>query len=177
MSLYTPVALDQVFIPLQLKPHQALIDQLLPLEHRRQLSEGITRGEVSPEVVPVLIQAEHNFASFMGRQGSIPFPHLWSGLTREKSAAVIQGTPGMGKSTLLLRLALHMARRSKGVLDDLSGQEFAPLVLPLFISLGPYATFRRNSIQSSSVSLPLSSQFGLEILKQCLHCRVGRCGL
>jgi len=49
----------------------------------------------------------------------------------------------MGKSTFLMRLALHMAHRGLGKEDDLR-QRIEPTLVPLFISLGLYATFRQQ---------------------------------
>lgn len=78
-----------------------------------------------------------------GKEKSVPIMRLWRVLS-EEPAAVIQGTTGMSKSTLLLRLALPMARCTEGSHDDLSGQQLAPTLIPLFISPGPYATCRQK---------------------------------
>lgn len=151
--LYTPVKLDQIFIPLRLKPHQSTIDQLLTQENRKILREGIQAGHVAEEVEAVLMQAERDFARVIYNNQSIEIDDLWKGLTRQEPAAVIQGTPGMGKSTLLLRLALYMARRSKGMHDDIAKQAFSPTLIPIFISLGYYASYRQKTSGEKQKSL------------------------
>ncbi len=62
-------------------------------------------------------------------------------LTIASPAAVIQGYPGMGKSTLMERLTLHMARRGLKLPDPtMPGAEaFANALVPLLIRLGKYA--------------------------------------
>ncbi|HEX3639712.1 MAG TPA: NACHT domain-containing protein, partial [Ktedonobacteraceae bacterium] len=74
-------------------------------------------------------------------------------------AAVIQGYPGMGKSTLLLRLTLYMARRGCGKADSLK-EAVSPVLIPVFIRLGRYATFldqQTKNSQDSSIWKYLSS--------------------
>ena len=52
------VQLDEVFIPLRLRPHQSTIDQLLTLQQRQELREGIRHGQIARGLEAVLIDAE-----------------------------------------------------------------------------------------------------------------------
>jgi predicted NACHT family NTPase len=70
---------------------------------------------------------------------------FWQNLTKERPAAIIQGYPGVGKSTLLKYLALYMARRclkqrSRAVLAPLT-----PALTPFLISLGDFANERSRT--------------------------------
>ncbi|HVU69459.1 MAG TPA: NACHT domain-containing protein, partial [Ktedonobacteraceae bacterium] len=160
--IYEAVALDAIFIAPRFKPHRALTDQALTATFSELLRTRIASGEVSPEIEAVLIararEYEQQFGSLaddsrlLHMDSNVTIEDLWLRLSREEPAAVIQGTPGMGKSTLLMRLALHMARRNLGRKDDLAGQQLAPLLVPLFISLGPYATFRKQRRKSDEKS-------------------------
>ncbi len=128
------VQLDEVFIPLHLRPHQSTIDQLLTPQQRQLLREGIHHGQIAKEVEVVLIDAERQHELLL-KQGKTLFEleELWQHLDRDHPMAVVQGYPGMGKSTLLLRLMLYMARRHHGKTDPLPTQ-----LSPLFASR-PYS--------------------------------------
>lgn len=97
--------------------------------HLRGLSTQLDAIFVAPEFYPNLPLTDHPpqrdelKAAYLSQQDheiwrytfdenyKIDLPTLWQNLTKEKSAAVIQGYPGIGKSTLLARLALYMAER------------------------------------------------------------------
>src|SRR6266436_4786559 len=55
------VQLDEIFIPMQLRPHQSQIDQLLTQEQSKILREGIRRGKIAKDVEHVLIDAERQY--------------------------------------------------------------------------------------------------------------------
>ena len=141
------VQLDEIFIPLQLRPHQLDIDidQWLTAEQKAQLREGMHSGIVAEEVERVLINAEQRYElGLRSSKDRVTMLDLWQYLNRDHPAAVIQGYPGMGKSTLLLRLTLFMARRGLGKPDPLE-EPFSPILVPLFLRLGQYATFLRQA--------------------------------
>jgi hypothetical protein len=140
------VKLDEIFIPLYLFPDQSNIDHWLPPEQRRKLREGINCGQVAPEVESVLVDAEKSYELLMkgNREKAIGLQELWQYLTNNSPAAVIRGYPGMGKSTLLLRLTLSMARRGLKESDQLE-EQISPLLIPIFIRLGHFATFWRDA--------------------------------
>src|SRR6266700_3701278 len=146
------VQLDEIFIAMQLRPHQSNIDQLLTKEQGKLLREGMRRGKVAKEVERVLVDAERQYELLLRKNNHIEIEDLWQRLTREHPAAVIQGYPGMGKSTLLLRLTLYMARRGLGKADPLE-KPLAPILVPLFIRLGRYATFRQQAKNDTNPSI------------------------
>ncbi|HEY4036698.1 MAG TPA: NACHT domain-containing protein, partial [Ktedonobacteraceae bacterium] len=153
------VQLDEIFIPMQLRPHQSDIDQLLTQEQSKLLREGIRRGKVAKNVEHVLIDAERQYERLLKGSDKIEIQDLWQRLTKDHPAAVIQGYPGMGKSTLLLRLTLYMARRGRGKTDPLAKQ-VSPVLIPIFIRLGRYASFlgqQTKNGQDSSLWKYLSS--------------------
>ena len=138
------VRLDEIFIPLQLRPHRSEIDQLLTLEQSKREREEITAGRAAQEEEEVLVDWERQHERLLLKSDRIAIQDLWQRLTSEHPAAVIQGRPGMGKSTLLLRLTLYMARRGREATDPLK-EQLSPLLVPIFIRLGKYATFREQS--------------------------------
>ena len=153
------VQLDEIFIPMQLRSHQSDIDQLLTQEQSKILREGIRRGKVAKDVEHVLIDAERQYERLLKGSDKIEIQDLWQRLTKDHPATVIQGYPGMGKSTLLLRLTLYMARRGRGKTDPLEKQ-VSPVLVPIFIRLGRYATFlgqQTKNGQDSSIWKYLSS--------------------
>jgi hypothetical protein len=144
------VHLDEIFIAMQLRPYLSYIDQLLSEEQSKLLHEDVQYGRVAPEVERVLIDAEHQYESFLRKNARrIEIEDLWQQLTKEHPAAVIQGYPGMGKSTLLLRLTLYMARRGRGLADPLK-KPITPLMIPLFIRLGRYAAYCQQAKRAES---------------------------
>lgn len=92
------VPLDEVFIPLHLRPHQSTIDQLLTSQQKQLLREGIHHGQIPLEVEAVIIDAERQHELLL-KQGQtlVEIEGLWQNLDRDHPMAVIQGYPGMGK--------------------------------------------------------------------------------
>lgn len=76
---------------------------------------------------------------------AIAITELWQRLTKDSPAVVIQGYPGIGKSTLLNRLTLCMARRMQGKPDpDSVLSSLTPTMIPLFIVIKEYADWREQ---------------------------------
>ncbi|HKF39032.1 MAG TPA: hypothetical protein VKB35_19200, partial [Ktedonobacteraceae bacterium] len=147
------VPLDEVFIPLRFHSNRPRTD--LPL------TEPDFPGEPSvgdsPSHATDAQELQRIYEQFARRSWQRPFQEhvtssvaeLWHRITPEQPAVVIQGFPGMGKSTLLNRLTLHMARR--GLIPDRLGRSTDPLVpdpqasilspilVPLLIRLSEYA--------------------------------------
>lgn len=145
--------LDEIFIAMQLHPHLSTIDQLLTEQQRKLLREDIHRGIVAPEAELVLIAAEREFQRMLNHSERIEIQQIWQHLTKEHPVAVIQGRPGMGKSTLLQRIVLYMARRGLRKLDPLGDTWLSPELVPLFIRLGNYATFRQGAKDGDTASI------------------------
>ncbi len=101
----------------------------------------LKRGEIPEEVAQVLFEAEKDWQRFLQKVDKISLADLWKRLTGKYPAAIIQGEPGIGKSTLMDRLTLHMARRGKDELDPymLDADCFDPPLIPLLIRLKRYA--------------------------------------
>jgi len=150
------VALDEVFIPLQLRPHQTKIDLPLTEQQRLLLREELHRGELPPDIERVLMAAEQDWDRLLRKSDKISMSDLWMRLTQDRPAAVIQGFPGMGKSTLMSRLALHMARHSLGQPDPTLPGNFEPPCIPVFLSLGKYAGYRSENAAERSVDCSLA---------------------
>src|SRR5258708_18864298 len=126
--IYEAVALESIFILPRFRPHRALTDQALTEELSKRLRAGIQSGEIPQEVEEVLVERARAYEQFPAGWGgrNVGMKDLWELLSRDEPAAVIQGTPGMGKSTFLMRLELHMARRGLGKGEDLGKQQIEP---------------------------------------------------
>src|SRR5260370_11525132 len=98
------VQLDEVFIPLQFRTNRSYLDYPLTEDELRDYRNRLKSNMLSEEIERVLFDAEKNWQSNFKQSDRINFVELWQRLTKEHPAAVIQGFPGMGKSTLLARL-------------------------------------------------------------------------
>jgi len=104
------VPLDEVFIPLEFRPNRPPSEYPLTEEERRIYRDLSQRGALSEEMERILFEAEKGYQQLLKRIDRISIADLWQCLTRNSPTAVIQGVPGIGKSTLMERLTLHMAR-------------------------------------------------------------------
>ena len=139
--IFESVRLDEVFIPLQLRPNRPRADYPLTdkeLESYRQLMRS---GTSSREMDRIVLDAERNWQHLLKDSDRISIADLWQLLTFDHPTAVIQGYPGMGKSTLMERLTLHMARRMLHQPDPemLEAGSFNSGLVPLLVRLGKYA--------------------------------------
>src|SRR5260370_23626459 len=96
------------------RPRSAYAVTEKELEEYRELRRI---GKLSAEQESVLIDAENNWQYILKQSDKISIADLWQRLSKEQPVAVIQGAPGMGKSTLMERLTLHMVRRCLGQPD------------------------------------------------------------
>ena len=141
------VRLDAVFVPLTFWPARPLtdypldVDEIDVLRRRRLLSEDAER-----DVDRILLDAERSWHRLLSRGSRSTFAEVWSHLTPGRPTLVVQGFPGTGKSTLLARLALHMARRCLGDLDTLPSAP-QPTAVPLFVQLREFADARTRDPQ------------------------------
>ena len=153
------VWLDDVFVaplfyPLQLPPENEL-----PLK-KEDLTDKLNEDHL-------IYEGKKSEYFFMDEQDKVSLFHLWQNLCRDKPAAVIQGFPGTGKSTLLLGLVLYMAHRGLNEPSYAIGQAFdwfaalnpgfhpashslsgltalrrlSPPLLPVFINLKEYGAY------------------------------------
>src|SRR5258708_24603955 len=101
--------LDEVFIPLRLRPNRPLSDYPLDEEQLEEMRASLRSGIFSEEMQQILLSAEKSWHLRTPHE-SITLAEFWQRLTGDIPAAVVQGFPGMGKSTLLAYLALLTAR-------------------------------------------------------------------
>lgn len=131
------VQLDEVFIPLLFRPNRPLTDYPLTEGEMSYYRDKLKEGLNTEELERLLFDAEKSWQ--LKESAKISIDDLWQRMSIKQPAAVIQGFPGMGKSTLLSRLTLHMARRSLGRSDPYMPQLLDPPLIPIFLSLGDYA--------------------------------------
>jgi hypothetical protein len=135
------VPLTEVFIPLQLRANRPLIELPLSEEERARVREALDRGdELSEGMQDILLSREREWLRRVEDGDRLEMIQVWEKLTPEHPAAVIQGYPGMGKSTLMERLALHMALRILRKSDPTMPTQFDPVCIPIIVRLNDYAT-------------------------------------
>lgn len=133
--------LDQIFIPMKFWPNLQLTDYPLTDIALEELRHRLQSGTPSDsDVKRVLIEAEKNRKLILHQSDRISIADIWEKLTKESPAAVIQGFPGMGKSTLMERLTLYMARAGLRQSDpDMPERErLRPQLIPVLLHLGRY---------------------------------------
>ena len=134
------VPLTEIFIPLQLRANRPLME--LPLseaeraEVRRALEQG---GELSETMQDILFWKEREWLRRTEEGDRLEISRVWNRLAAEHPAAVIQGYPGTGKSTMLDRLALHMAFRLLRQGDPSMPMQLDPVCVPIAVRLNDYA--------------------------------------
>ncbi len=156
------VRLDEVFIPLQLRLNRPRIDYPLTEKELAALHESRKIGKLSPEQERVLINAEGSWQHILKQGDRISIADVWGRLNKDHLTAVIQGAPGMGKSTLMERLTLHMARHSLGEPDPElpDAARFEPPLVPILLRLGEYATARTRDCKSYRVPFKVIRLYG-----------------
>jgi hypothetical protein len=147
------VSLVEVFIPLQLRPNRPRADYPLTASELKDYHHRLEHGQLAEDIERLLFDAEKNWLRITDESDRMSIEDLWERLMDISPAAVIQGFPGMGKTTLMARLTLHMARCGLGQADSSMPSRLEPTLLPIFVSLGAYATAR---IQAAEASTDLS---------------------
>lgn len=143
------VPLDQVFIPLQFHSNRPRVDYPLNDEEIREYRENQKRGVFVEDLERMLFEAEKNWIH-PPTDDMVNFSQVWQSFIPQVPAVVIQGYPGMGKSTLMLRVALHNARVCLSQDDSTMGTTLTPARIPIILKLAEYA---REQIDSPSLSL------------------------
>ena len=186
-GLVASVPLDEVFIPLQFKPGKPPSDKPISEQERHWHRDFLQHfghlypQEATAELERALFLSEQEYESILERRVRVDFAYLWQNCTRKEPAAVIQGYPGMGKSTLTQRLGLYMARRSLSLPDPGMAQadDIQPTLIPVLIPLKEFADAREQNANLSleaflthhldKLCIPGSDSFVLTALKS------GRC--
>lgn len=137
------VRLDEIFIPMELWLNRPLTDYPLNDIMLEKLRRRL-QSSASPDEERVLIEAEKNWQHILKQGDRISIANVWQQLTSEHPAAVIQGFPGMGKSTLMERLTLYMARAGLRQSDSEmpEREKLQPSLVPVLLRLGRYADAR-----------------------------------
>ncbi len=151
------VRLADVYIPPLFYANRLLVDFPLSeaeLESYRHVL-ALKEKRSLPELERVILVAEKNWYHVLRKDELLGLDVLWQRL-RASSAVVIQGYPGMGKSTLMERLTLHMAARGlhRPDLEMPEQKALTPVLLPLLLHLGSYAIALERSVDSARFDLP-----------------------
>lgn len=144
------VPLDEIFIPLQFRLNRPRADYPLTESELRDYQSRSEQGTLTEEMELLLFEAEKNWQPLLKKADRISITELWQRLTATKPVAVIQGYPGVGKSTFLARLTLHMARCGLHQSDPTMFKHLDPTLVPFLVNLGDYAI---EWAKTSSLSL------------------------
>ena len=135
-------------------------------------SKLLREGKFTEAMERVFIGREKTWEEMLRRGERISIAHLWQQLDRDNPAAVVQGYPGMGKSTLMARLTLHMARCGLGLPDPTMGQPLytsypsSSAPVPVLLLLKDYAIELEKALKEAA-ELPLLSY--LKVATDRLH--------
>lgn len=143
------VPLEEIFIPVDLRPNRPLSDYPLTKVEQDRFRSSLVPPlfigrdeERRREIARLLSTARQGWYHPFRQDDRVSIADLWQRMTKESPVAVIQGYPGMGKSTLLTRLAHHMAWRCLEQPDPMMPQQLEPALIPIQLSLGGYAAER-----------------------------------
>ena len=152
------VLLDEVFIDLRFLPGRLPSDHPITREYSRYES-ALRQGLLTEEMERIFPEIEKVWKAMIMKGEPLYLNDLWHNLIRDDPAAVIQGYPGMGKSTLTTRLALHMARLGLAIPDPLMPRSLcqpAEAPVPILISLKDYSIeFVRVTANDKDNILPI----------------------
>jgi hypothetical protein len=133
------VLLADVFIPLEFRESpKALKLQPLDQDEIQEPSLGLDQRHADYLLIDPKGEWER---SFMQRD-HLGISDLWELLSPERPAAVIQGSPGMGKSTLLSRMTLSMA--CQGLEEPDPQLVLTPTLIPILVLIREYADYLNN---------------------------------
>jgi hypothetical protein len=135
------VRLADIYIPPRFHANRARVDFPVSNEDLERYRAALKRGGmIAWELERVVFEAEHNWHLVFQMDKRVGLEVVWERLNGWH-AVVIQGYPGMGKSTLMERLTLHMAARGLGRPDPEmpAHEKLMPTLLPVLLRLGSYA--------------------------------------
>ncbi|HEY1348226.1 MAG TPA: NACHT domain-containing protein [Ktedonobacteraceae bacterium] len=138
------VHLADIFIAPQFRLNRPLVDFPLSEQELEQYRQSLKRSKgPSTDLERVVFESEKNWQHLLLQSEKVGIAAVWKRLDRDK-AVVIQGYPGMGKSTLMERLTLHMAARGLRRPDPAMPEQehLTPVRLPVLLRLGEYAVAR-----------------------------------
>ncbi len=147
------VLLDEVFIPLMFLPKRLPSDYPITREEFTRYREMLKNEQFSEEMERVFLGTEKTWLNILKKGEQINIAEFWQQLTSTTPVAVLQGYPGMGKSTLMARLTLHFARCGSNQLDPSMGNQLEPpqtTPVPVLLLLKEYAIEVEKALALSS---------------------------
>lgn len=180
------VELDKIVISLQFRLNEPLTDYPLTEVELRYYEDRRSRGVLTQEESRLLYSNRQSWLNPFN-QDKITMTDLWNRFTQKEPVAIIQGFPGMGKSTLLTYFVLYMARCNLRLFYKHGYMpKLRPKLIPIYIHLGDYVRAyarARSETPNNSLSLRKYLAYTLEelhitgiaqfIINDCL--RTGRC--
>jgi hypothetical protein len=137
------VRLADIYIPPRFYANRTRVDFPVSDEDLERYRQSLKRGQFMPDLERVLFEAERNWHNVLRTGERVGLDVIWQQLSEGSGcdAVVIQGYAGMGKSTLMERLTLHMAARGLRQPDpDMPEREkLTPVLIPVLLRLGNYA--------------------------------------
>lgn len=129
------VELADVFIPLELRASPRPL-KLLPLSpDELENVAGLDRQQADY----LLLDPKGEWERTLLKSDRLDIATLWEQLSQTQPVAVIQGSPGMGKSTLLARIALSLALQGQNKID--TQLPLKPSLMPILLSIKEYADY------------------------------------
>jgi hypothetical protein len=138
------VRLADIYIPPRFYVDRAKVDLPLSSEELKRYRQLLQRGGLAPDqermLEQALVEADESWYRVLKAGQRVGLDLVWQQLSAHR-AVVIQGQPGMGKSTLMERLTLHMAARGLGRPDPEmpEREKLTPALLPVLLRLSNYA--------------------------------------
>ncbi len=136
------VHLADIFIAPQFRPNRPIVDFPLSAQELTEYSQSLKQSNAHAlELERVLFESEKSWQHQLHATDRVGLAEVWKRLDSER-AVVIQGFPGMGKSTLMERLTLHLAWRGLRKPDPTMPEQecLTPGLLPILLRLGEFAT-------------------------------------
>jgi len=146
------VKLADIYIPPSFYTNRARVDFPVSDEDLERYRLALKQGMSAPDLERVVVEAEKNWQHIVKSGGRVGLQRVWRHLSTYR-AVVIQGYPGMGKSTLMERLALYMAACGLRYADaEMPEREaLTPILIPVLLRLNRYA---RALAGNAALSLP-----------------------
>jgi nucleoside phosphorylase len=141
--IHQSVPLDEVFIPLRFRPNRPMTEYPLTASELQEYERRLKNQLPLKDLARFIFEAERSWYATSKGDKTISIDELWQMFTPDRPAAIIQGYPGMGKSTLVKYFSLFMARRCLRQHHRPMAIQLEPALVPFMIRLEDYAS-RRN---------------------------------
>jgi Predicted NTPase (NACHT family) len=147
------VRLADIYISPCFYANRSRVDFPISDKDLERYKQSLKQGLSIPDLERILFEVERNWQHDLKKSDRVGLDVVWQQYKEPKTAIVIQGYPGMGKSTLMKRLALFMARRGLRQPDSTlqQGEQITPVLIPILLRLSNYAQALE---QGTDLSLP-----------------------